>query len=143
MLLVGWGEYHDLTVEKVREAAGTAAKAIRDKGLRTAAIPIPIEATPEMVQAAAEASLLSLYQFNEHKTDTDDGDKQKKLESITFLVDNDQIKTTVEDAAARGQTIANGTLLARDLSNQPRTISHRYNSLKRHKPSQENSRTQL
>ena len=119
VLLVGLGEYHDLTVEKVREAAGTAAKAIRDKGLRTAAIPIPIEATPEMIQAAAEASLLALYQFNEHKTDTDDDDKQKKLESITFLVDNDQIKTTVEDAVARGQTIANGTLLARNLSNQP------------------------
>ena len=119
VLLVGLGEYYDLTVEKVREAAGTAAKAIRDMGLSTAAIPIPIEATPDMIQAAAEASLLSLYQFNEHKTDTDDDDGKKKLESITFLVENEQIKTSIEDAVARGETIANGTLLARDLSNQP------------------------
>ena len=119
VLLVGLGEYHDLTVEKVREAAGNAARAIRDMGLSTAAIPIPIEATPEMIQAAAEASLLALYQFNEHKTNTDDDDKKKKLESITFLVENEQIKTTIEDAVVRGETIANGTLLARDLSNQP------------------------
>ena len=119
LLLVGLGEKHDLTVEKVREAAGTAAKAIRDMGLSTAAIPIPIEATPEMIQAAAEASLLSLYQFNEHKTAIADDDKKKQLESITFLVENKQIQATVETAVQRGQTIANGTLLARDLSNQP------------------------
>ena len=119
VLLVGLGEYYDLTAERVREAAGTAAKAIRDKGLSTAAIPIPIEATPEMIQGATEACLLALYQFNEHKTETDDDDKKKKLESITFLVDNEQIKTTIEDAVQRGETIAKGTLLARDLSNQP------------------------
>ena len=119
VLLVGLGEYHDLTAEKVREAAGNAARAIRDMGLSTAAIPIPIEATPEMIQAATEGSLLALYQFNEHKTNTDDDDKKKKLESLTFLVENEQIKATIEGAVARGQTIANGTRLARDLSNQP------------------------
>lgn len=119
VLLVGLGEYQDLTVERVRQAAGTAAKAIRDMGLRTAAIPIPNEATPEMIQAAAEASLLSLYQFDEHKTSTDDDDEKKKFEAITFLVENDHSKAMIEGAAQRGETIANGTLLARDLSNQP------------------------
>ena len=119
VLLVGLGEYYDLTVERVREAAGNAARAIRDMGLSTAAIPIPIEATPEMIQGATEACFLALYQFNEHKTDPDDDDKKKKLESITFLVENEQIKASIEDAVTRGETIANGTLLARDLSNQP------------------------
>ena len=119
VILVGLGEYHDLTAEKVREAAGNAARAIRDMGLSTAAIPIPIEATPEMIQAAVEGSLLALYQFNEHKTSTDDDDKKKKLESLTFLAENEQIKATIEGAVGRGQAIANGTRLARDLSNQP------------------------
>ena len=119
VLLVGLGEYHDLTVEKVREAAGNAARTIRDMGLSTAAIPIPIEATPEMIQAAAEATLLALYQFNEHKTDSDDDDEKKKLESITFLAESEQSKAMIENAAQRGETIATGTLLARDLSNQP------------------------
>ena len=118
VLLVGLGERHDLTAEKMREAAGNAALAIRDMGLSTAAIPIPIEATPEMIQAATEGSLLALYQFNEHKTITDD-DKKKKLESLTFLAENEQIKATIETAVWRGKTIANGTRLARDLSNQP------------------------
>ena len=119
VLLVGLGEYQDLTIERVRQAAGNAARVIRDMGLRTVTIPIPVEATPEMVQAATEACLLALYQFNEHKTDSGDEDKKKQIESITVLGENEQIKVTIEDAVQRGEVIANGTLLARDLSNQP------------------------
>ncbi len=119
VLLVGLGEYHDLTPEKVRQAAGHAARTIRDMGLRNAAIPIPIEATPEMIQAATEACILALYQFDEHKTDSNDDEEKKKLESLTFLAENDHSQATVEQAVQRGELIANGTLLARDLSNQP------------------------
>ena len=88
-------------------------------GVRTVTIPIPIEATPEMIQAAAEACLLALYQFNEHKTDSDDEDEKKQIESMTFLVENEHSRTTIEEAVQRGEVIAKGTLLARDLSNQP------------------------
>lgn len=121
LLLIGLGEYYDLTAEKVREAAATAAKAIRDKGLKTAAIPIPVEATDDMIQGATEAILLSLYEFNEHKTEkTDDNDEKKKeLETVTFLVESSHQQAAVETAVRRGETIANATRLARDLSNQP------------------------
>ena len=119
VLLVGLGEYHDLTVEKVRQAAGHAARTIRDMGVRTVTIPIPIEATPEMIQAAAEACLLALYQFNEHKTDSADEDEKKQIESMTFLVENEHSRTMIAEAVQRGEVIAKGTLLARDLSNQP------------------------
>ena len=88
-------------------------------GLRNVAVPMPNEATPEMIQGATEASLLALYQFDEHKTDSGDEDEKKKLESITFLAESDQSQATIEAAVQRGEVIANGTLLARDLSNQP------------------------
>jgi len=52
VLLVGLGEYHDLTTDKVRQAAGHAARAIREMGLKNAAIPVPTEATPDMIHAA-------------------------------------------------------------------------------------------
>ena len=119
ILLVGLGEYHDLTPERVRQAAGHAARTIRDMGLRTVSIPIPIEATPEMIQGATEACLLSLYQFDAHKTESGDGDEKKQIESMTFLAENDHSKAMVENAVKRGATIASGTRLARDLSNQP------------------------
>ena len=120
VLLVGLGAYHELTVEKVRQGAGHAAKHVRDIGLKTATFLIPDEVPDagNMVQAAAEAILLSLYQFNQHKTVQEDDD-EKKLESITFLAESEPSQPTVERAVQRGQTIAEGTMLARDLSNQP------------------------
>ena len=51
--------------------------------------------------------------------DADDDEKKQQLESMTFLVENPQIQAIVEEAVRRGQIRANGTLLARDLSNQP------------------------
>ena len=120
VLLVGLGAYHELTVEKVRQGAGHAAKHVRAIGLKTATFLIPDEVPDagNMVQAAAEAILLSLYQFNQHKTVQEDDD-EKKLESITFLAESEPSQPTVERAVYRGQTIAEGTMLARDLSNQP------------------------
>ena len=120
VLLVGLGAYHELTVEKVRQGAGHAAKHVRDIGLKTATFLIPDEVPDagNMVQAAAEAILLSLYQFNQHKTVQED-DEEKALESITFLAESEPSQPTVERAVQRGQTIAEGTMLARDLSNQP------------------------
>ena len=120
VLLVGLGAYHELTVEKVRQGAGHAAKHVRDIGLKTATFLIPDEVPDagNMVQAAAEAILLSLYQFNQHKTVQEDDD-EKALESITFLAESEPSRPTVERAVHRGQTIAEGTILARDLSNQP------------------------
>ena len=120
VLLVGLGAYHELTVEKVRQGAGHAAKHVRDIGLKTATFLIPDEVPDagNMVQAAAEAILLSLYQFNQHKTVQEDDD-EKVLESITFLAESEPSQPTAERAVQRGQTIAEGTILARDLSNQP------------------------
>ncbi len=120
VLLVGFGAYHELTVEKVRQVAGHAAKSVRDMGLKTATFLIPDEVPDpgNMVQAAAEAILLALYQFNQHKTVQEDDD-EKRLDSITFLAESGPSRPMVERAAHRGQTIAEGTMLARNLSNQP------------------------
>lgn len=120
VLLVGLGAYHELTVEKIRQGAGHAAKHVRDMGLKTATFLIPDEVPDagNMVQAAAEAVLLSLYQFKAHKTVQEDDD-EKALESITFLAESEPSQPTVERAVQRGQIIAEGTMLARDLSNQP------------------------
>ncbi len=119
ILLVGLGSFDELTVEKVRQAVGHTACHVRDMGLKTVAFHVPTEAQDEWIQAAAEASLLSLYQFKVHKTESGDDDEDKTLESLTFLVESGFGKSAVERAVARGQAIANGTTLARDLSNQP------------------------
>lgn len=115
--LIGVGKNEDINPEKVRQAAGKIVQELRDLDLKTVAIALPPETPQEIVQAAVEASRLALYQFNQHKTE--ELDKIKALDTITFLVADESTKSLVEGAVAIGDAIANGTNLARDLSNQP------------------------
>ena len=118
--LVGLGKSEEFNLEKARQAGAKIAQMLRDLGLETFAIPLPSDTTQEMVQmvqAAVEGKLLGLYQFNQHKTQN--LDKIKELEGFTFLVEDEASKSAVEERVEIGETIANGTTLARDLSNQP------------------------
>ena len=120
IILVGLGLFEKLDAEQVRQVAGHTAREARDIGLKSIAVPIPPETQDDWAQAAVEASLLSLYEFKQHKTQTDDSEEEdKSLESMTFLVGSESEKSLIERIVERGQTIANGTMLARDLSNQP------------------------
>ena len=120
IILVGLGMFSELNAEKVRQIAGHTARHLRDMGLKSITVPIPSETQDDWAQAAVEASLLSLYEFKQHKTQNDENDDENKtLESMTFLVGSEAEKSFIEPIVERGQTIANGTILARDLSNQP------------------------
>ena len=120
VILVGLGVYAELNAEKVRQVAGHTARTARDMGLKSIAIPLPPETQDDWTQAAVEASLLSLYEFKQHKTvKEDDDDENKSLDSLTMLVGSDIEKNSIERLVTRGETIANGTILARNLSNQP------------------------
>ncbi len=115
--VVGMGKPDEFDAEKAREAAGEIACQLRDLGVKTIAIPTPPDAPPEMIQAATEGSLLALYQFNQHKTEG--LDEVKELDAVTFLIADEDGKSPLERAVAIGSAIARGTMLARDLSNQP------------------------
>ena len=118
LLLAGLGPSDELTVEKTRQVYGHAAQEARDMGLKTATIPIPADVSEEMIQAIVEASLLSLYRFTPHKTVLE-ADEKKQLESLTFVAESEASLPSVARAVQHGQAIAEGTILARDLSNQP------------------------
>ena len=115
--LVGLGKSEAFNLEKARQAAGKIAISIRDLGAKTFAIPLPSDTPKEMVQAVVEGCLLGLYEFNTHKTQN--LDKIKALEAITFIVEDEASIPVVGQAIEVGDTIAGGTILARDLSNQP------------------------
>ena len=115
--LIGLGKSEDINCEKVRQAAGKIVQELRDLDLKTIVVALPHETPQEIAQAAAEASRLALYQFNQHKTEG--LDKVKALDTITFLVADEATKSVIENNVTIGDTIANGTNLARDLSNQP------------------------
>ena len=107
-------------LERIRQLYAGAAKRVSELGLKSATIALTPTATSEEVEAAVTAISLSLYQFNAHKTKISNADEKKlKLQSVTFLTEDAQRKPMIEAAVRRGELIANGTLLARDLSNAP------------------------
>ena len=120
ILFVGGGKPEKLDIENTRQIYGRAARILSEMGLKSATIAVPRTATSEEVEAAVTAISLSLYQFNAHQTKISDADENKlKLQSVTLLTEDAQRKPMIEAAVRRGELIANGTLLARDLSNQP------------------------
>jgi leucyl aminopeptidase len=121
VLVVGVGKAQDLTLDKVRQAAGTAAKKARELGARSiAAIAMGAGGGGLDPKAAAQATVegiaLSLYEFRVHKsTPAETG----TVESVT-LVEADAAKLpAVQEGARAGRILADATNFTRDLVNQP------------------------
>src|SRR4051794_11939168 len=72
VLLVGLGKGDELTLDRVRQAAGTAARRARDLGARSVATVLHGAGAAGLsagaaAQALAEGSLLGVYRFDELK----------------------------------------------------------------------------
>ncbi len=121
VIVVGLGKPQELTLDKVRQAAGTAAKKARDLGAKSiATLALGAGGGGLDPQAAAQATVegivLGLYEFRVHKsTPAEHG----TLESAT-LVESDPAKlAAVQEGARVGRILAEATNFTRDLVNQP------------------------
>jgi leucyl aminopeptidase len=121
LLLVGLGEKELFTLEKLRRAAATAARRARALGLQTAAFSLPAlpETTiREISRTAAEGASLGLYRFDRHKSTVDDQD----LETFWLVADERELEGAT-GGAEQGAKVADGTVLARDLANEPSNVA--------------------
>lgn len=122
ILAIGLGKKNEFSLEKLRKASGTAAKAARDEGIKKFATTLHSAdmkaSVQEKVQAVAEASLLALYDFDKYKTDKS---KEKKVDSMSILADTKQSQDA-EKGIGRGIIYADATNLARDIVNTPSNI---------------------
>ena len=119
LLIVGCGKSDALNfVENIRQSYGQAVRELRAiKGANSVLFMPPradAQATPDILQAAAEASLLGYYRFDKYKAAAA---KKDTLDSMSFLA-NDRFEM-IQACVERAQIIADGTNLARDLSNEP------------------------
>ena len=122
-VFVGGGETDKLTLNKLRALAGTTARALNENQVNEAdlyfsEIAIENASFSEKVQTIAEGIWLGLYTFERHQT------KEKKvkvdLQTINIVVeDNEQAAT---QAVADAKAIAAGTILARNLGNEPGNV---------------------
>ncbi len=121
VLMVGLGQAKDLTLDRVRQAAGTAAKKARDLGARSiATIAIGAGGGGLEPQAAAQATVegvgLALYEFHVHKsTPAEHG----AIESVTLVEADASRLSAVQEGARVGRILADATNFTRDLVNQP------------------------
>ena len=121
LLLVGLGERELLDLEKLRRAAATVARRARALKLHSAALSLPTLPDTtiwEIARTAAEGARLGLYRFDRHKSAADDQD----LETFWLVADEGALDEATEGTEL-GVKVAEGTVLARDLANEPSNVA--------------------
>lgn len=119
LLLLGVGKREEFTTDNVRKMAGTAARTLRGKKVRSFAIlrrsQLPIG---ESAQAATEGALISLFDPDKYHT----SDKtESRLETMILVApdaDLDELKRAIE----RGRIIAEAANFAREVINEPANV---------------------
>lgn len=126
ILLIGLGKKEELTIDRLRQAAGiSCGEARKNKASKICSLLINIErkglARDLLAQAAAEGSILSQYRFLQHKTENE---KNKKIDEIVFLAlhDDKNAKATA-DAVDVAKKICGAVVFARDMVSQPGNIA--------------------
>ncbi|HET6697447.1 MAG TPA: leucyl aminopeptidase [Nocardioidaceae bacterium] len=111
LVLVGLGDRDALTTERVRRAAGSAARAISNAASVALALPAH---DAEHVRAVADGYLLGSYSFAEYKT----AEPPARPGEVVLLTDRAKAKDA-QTALETAQVVAGATCLARDWVNTP------------------------
>ncbi|MGB6120666.1 MAG: M17 family peptidase N-terminal domain-containing protein, partial [Bacteroidota bacterium] len=130
VLLVGAGKTGELTLERLRKAAATAAKSALKLRAASLALAEPdAEALERSLPdgdkdlwervgcAVAEGAALSLYRFDRYLT-TPEPDR-KTLRRLIILSQSSSRLRLLRNGLAVARAVCEGTLLARDLANAP------------------------
>ncbi len=126
ILLVGLGKHEDLTLDRVRQAMGTAAKRVHQTEARSFAAAIPgVNRSgmwpDDLAQAMVDGVILGDYRFTAYRTDSSKKNS-KPLNSMTILVDKTSLLSTVKRGIQRGEATGEATCFARDLCNHPANV---------------------
>ena len=121
VVVVGLGKKNEFTVEKARQAAGTAARKLQTLGVTRASTILHGTGAggldvAEVAQAVAEASILACYRFDKYRTKID---SKAQLGRLTITEFEQTRIAAIRRGAKIGEQIAAATSLARDLCNHP------------------------
>lgn len=114
-LVIGLGEAKKLDHEKLRDLAGSAVRLLEDEGVTSVQVVLPnvFDAKTEAA-LIIEGMLLGNYRFDRYKKEK----KETSLQQIVLTHADDDVKNAVHHA----QIFAQGTIVARDLGNEPANI---------------------
>lgn len=129
LLLVGLGKAKEITGEKLRQAAGTAARHAEKSSLSTLSFYVPADNSVNPIcdglaksgdnfsQAVTEGGLLSLYHFDGYKQA--EKDKPCRIKQITLLTTEKSKVSSMRSAVKRGRHLAEAVYTSRDLISHP------------------------
>jgi leucyl aminopeptidase len=122
LLLVGLGTRGGLTRDRMRQAAGSAIKALRSAGIGNFSSVLHLAAGkgPEWLQAALEGHMLGGYAFNRYKTGKV---ASVEMEAATLLCADEASRGAAEKCAEEAQAVCEAVLLARELVDQPANVA--------------------
>jgi leucyl aminopeptidase len=130
VLLVGLGKRDEVTIEKLRRAAGAATKlAAKMRVGSLASIMHHAELVTDRIspadatRAVAEGAILGSYTFTELKSPPTNGELPAELTSFTILEKVEDKARAMEEGVRIGGAVARAENLARTLGNLPGNIA--------------------
>ena len=125
VILVGLGKKEELKAGAYRKALAAAAKALKESNAKQA-VSFLHEAEVEGRDAAwnirqiVECLEASLYRFTQMKSENEN--HKPRLAKLHSIVEGDEALAAAKSAIARGQAIADGMNLAKELANLPGNV---------------------
>jgi leucyl aminopeptidase len=118
LLIVGLGKQAKITVHSLRNAAGTAVRYAKPRGIRELVLGFPFAeglSAAAVARAAVEGALIGDFDPDTYRSDR----KDQSMQSFTLAVPADAGRAAVEAAAAEGAIIGESQNFARSLVNEP------------------------
>jgi leucyl aminopeptidase len=120
LLLIGVGEKADYDVSDVANVAGTAARFLRKRNLKSFALSPRSEANAvEVAQNAVQGVVTSQFELDKYRKEKN----TKAIESFTLFVEGASA-TDLKNGLYRGQIVGESMNFTRDLANEPPNILH-------------------
>jgi len=124
VIVVGLGKRKEITIERLRQFAATAAKSARAHNHKSLALPLVIggsvDTLADAAQAEAEGLLLALYRFDRLKTVPKE--ERKPLKTLILVVERANQLAEARRGLSKAQAITEAVSLVRDLVNAPANI---------------------
>jgi leucyl aminopeptidase len=117
LLLIGAGEKTEYHAARVSEFAGTAARFLRGKNVKSIAVVPRLESDdPELIAArVVEGAIIGLFEIDKYRT----SDKEQKVIDRLVVVVDGADKDALARGVKRGQIVGESVNFTRDLANEP------------------------
>jgi leucyl aminopeptidase len=118
LLIVGLGKQAKATVDKVRNAAGTAIRFTKPRGIRELVFALPVSgglAAVQSTRAAIEGAFVGDFDPDTYRSDR----KDQSVESFTLAAPASADKAAVKAAFAEGVIVGESQSFTRSLVNEP------------------------